>query len=114
MENDDAQIGHVVTRREAIILLGAAGASLIAGCSTGQSTPAPSSQTSDASNAQTANATAAGAHQGCVGRSANEAHLRDEKLNRSNPLGSVGGTVAWHPLELTFAVAQLGKGSARP
>ena len=118
MENDDAQIGHVVTRREAIILLGAAGASLIAGCSTGQSTPAPSSQTSDASTAQTANATSAGAPQGCVVRPAQTEgpYFVDEKLNRadirSDP--SDGTVKPGTPLELTFVVSQLGKGTCTP
>lgn len=118
MENDDAQIGHVVTRREAIILLGAAGASLIAGCSTGQSTPAPSNQTSDASTAQTANATSGGAPQGCVVRPAQTEgpYFVDEKLNRSDirPDPSDGKVKPGTPLELTFVVSQLGKGTCTP
>jgi protocatechuate 3,4-dioxygenase beta subunit len=118
MENDDAQIGQVVTRREAIILLGAAGASLIAGCSTGQSTPAPSSQSSDASNAQTANAISGGAPQGCVVRPAQTEgpYFVDEKLNRSDIRSdpSDGTVKPGTPLELTFVVSQLGKGTCTP
>ena len=118
METDDVQIGHVVTRREAIILLGAAGASLIAGCSTGQSTPAPSSQGSDASTAQMANATSAGATQGCVVRPAQTEgpYFVDEKLNRSDIRSdpSDGTVKPGTPLELTFVVSQLGKGTCTP
>jgi protocatechuate 3,4-dioxygenase beta subunit len=118
MENDDAQIGHVVTRREAIILLGAAGASLIAGCSSGQSTPASSGQTADASNPQTANATSGGAPQGCVVRPAQTEgpYFVDEKLNRSDIRSdpSDGSIKPGTPLELTFVVSQLGKGTCTP
>lgn len=118
MENDDAQIGHVVTRREAIILLGAAGASIITGCSTGQSTPASSSQTADASNAQTPNATSGGAPQGCVVRPAQTEgpYFVDEKLNRSDIRSdpSDGTVKPGTPLEVTFVVSQLGKGTCTP
>jgi protocatechuate 3,4-dioxygenase beta subunit len=118
MENDDRQIGHVVSRREAIILLGAAGASLIAGCTNEKTAAAASSSTSDASNPQTANATSAGAPQGCVVRPAQTEgpYFVDEKLNRadirSDP--SDGSVKPGTPLELTFVVSQLGKGTCTP
>ena len=118
MENDDRQIGHVVTRREAVILLGAAGASLIAGCSTGQSSAATSNQTTDASNPQTANATSGGAPQGCVVRPAQTEgpYFVDEKLNRSDIRSdpSDGSVRPGTPLELMFIVSQLGKGTCTP
>src|SRR5687768_8026525 len=114
MENDDRQIGHVVTRREAIILLSAAGASLIAGCSSGQtSAAAAASETADASNPRTANSTSGGAPQGCVVRPAQTEgpYFVDEKLNRSDIRSdpSDGSVKPGVPLELTFAVSQLGK-----
>jgi protocatechuate 3,4-dioxygenase beta subunit len=118
MENDDRQIGHVVTRREAIILLGAAGASLIAGCSSGASSAAAANQSSDASNPQTANATSGGAPQACVVRPAQTEgpYFVDEKLNRadirSDP--SDGSVKPGTPLELTFNVSQLAKGACAP
>lgn len=118
MENDDRQIGHVVTRREAIILLGAAGASLITGCSSGQTSAAASNQTSDASNPQTANAASGSAPQGCVVRPAQTEgpYFVDEKLNRSDIRSdpSDGSVRPGTPLELTFNVSQLAKGACAP
>jgi len=118
MENDDRQIGHVVSRREAIILLSAAGASLIAGCSSGQTSAAATTETADASNPRTANATSGGAPQGCVVRPAQTEgpYFVDEKLNRSDIRSdpSDGSVRPGVPLELTFAVSQLGKGTCTP
>lgn len=118
MENDDRQIGHVVTRREAIILLGAAGASLITGCSSGQSSAATSNETLDASNPRTANATSGGAPQGCVVRPAQTEgpYFVDEKLNRSDIRSdpSDGSVRPGTPLEVAFVVSQLGKGTCTP
>lgn len=118
MENDDRQIGHVVTRREAIILLGAAGASIVTGCSTGASSAAASNQASDASNPQTANASSGGAPQGCVVRPAQTEgpYFVDEKLNRSDIRSdpSDGSVRPGTPLELTFVVSQLGRGTCTP
>ena len=34
MDNDDKQVGRVLTRREALVLLGASGVSLLGGCVT--------------------------------------------------------------------------------
>ena len=111
MENDDRQIGQVVTRREAIILLGAAGASLVAGCSSGGSSAAAANQTSDAANPQTANATSAGAPPGCVVRPAQTEgpYFVDEKLNRSDIRSDpvTGALSAGVPLGLTFNVSRV-------
>src|SRR5881397_445404 len=40
LENDDRQVGRVLTRREVIALLGAAGAAMLTGCLPGQSNSA--------------------------------------------------------------------------
>jgi protocatechuate 3,4-dioxygenase beta subunit len=118
MENDDRQIGQVLTRREAIILLSAAGASLIAGCSSGQTSAAAANETADASNPRTANASSGGPPQGCVVRPAQTEgpYFVDEKLNRSDIRSdpSDGSVKPGVPLELTFSVSQLGKGTCTP
>ena len=111
MDSDDKQIGRVLTRREAVALLGAAaGASLLAGCSPGQSSAASTSET--ASNASSSSIP------GCVVRPAQTEgpYFVDEKLNRSDIRSdpSDGSVKEGTPLELTFAVSQLGAGSCTP
>lgn len=56
MDNDDAQVGYLFTRREMVKLLGAVGASLLVGCRPGAGTPEGAT-----AGATTAGATAAGA-----------------------------------------------------
>ena len=106
MKNDDRQIGLIVNRREALVLLGAAGASLIAGCSPGE--------TPDASARTTSNASLASAP-GCVVRPAETEgpYFVDEKLNRSDIRSdpSDGSIKPGTPLELTFNVSQIAKSS---
>lgn len=109
MQNDDRQIGLIVNRREALVLLGAAGASLIAGCSPGE--------TPDASARTTSNASLASAP-GCVVRPAETEgpYFVDEKLNRSDIRSdpSDGSIKNGAPLELTFNVSQMAKNSCAP
>ncbi len=111
MQSDDQQIGLIVNRREALILLGAAGASLIAGCSAGE-TPDASART--ASNTSAALASAPG----CVVRPAETEgpYYVDEKLNRSDIRSdpSDGSIKNGAPLELTFNVSQIAKNSCAP
>lgn len=114
MQNDDEQVGRILSRREAIILFGAAGASLIAGCSSSQSANAASSGTPPVDNAMATNATASGAVPGCVVRPAQTKgpYFVDEKLNRSDIRsdpsdGSIKGGV---PLDVTFNVTRLAGG----
>src|SRR5256885_15076895 len=45
MENDDRQVGRVLTRREVIALLGAAGAAMLTGCLPGPSNSAQPTST---------------------------------------------------------------------
>jgi protocatechuate 3,4-dioxygenase beta subunit len=112
MQNDDQQVGRILTRREALVVLGAAGASLLAGCSPGQASSASAGSTSDASNAKTASIP------GCVVRPAETSgpYYVDEKLNRSDirPDPSDGSVRDGTPLELTFNVSQLAKGGCAP
>jgi protocatechuate 3,4-dioxygenase beta subunit len=109
MQSDDQQVGLIVNRREALILLGAAGASLFAGCSPGE--------TPDASARTTSNASRASAP-GCVVRPAETEgpYFVDEKLNRSDIRSdpSDGSIKTGTPLELTFNVSQLAKNSCAP
>jgi len=109
MKNDDQQVGLIVNRREALILMGAAGASLIAGCSPGE-TPDASAKTTSNSSLATA--------PGCVVRPAETEgpYFVDEKLNRSDIRSdpSDGSIKTGTPLELTFNVSQLAKNSCAP
>ena len=109
MQNDDEQIGLIVNRREALVLLGAAGASLIAGCSPGE--------TPDAS-ARTTSRTSLASAPGCVVRPAETEgpYYVDEKLNRSDIRSdpSDGSIKDGAPLELTFNVSQIAKNSCAP
>ncbi len=120
MQNDDQQVGRILSRREALVLLGAAGASLIAGCSAGQTSSATAGTTSDASPASTTNANNASTASapGCVVRPAETAgpYYVDEKLNRSDIRSdpSDGSVRDGAPLELTFNVSQLAKGACAP
>jgi protocatechuate 3,4-dioxygenase beta subunit len=114
MNNDDKQIGRILTRREAVAILGAAGASLLTGCSPGQSSAANSSSAAASSAAPTS----AASLPGCVVRpeQTQGPYFVDERLNRSDIRSDPSdGTVREGiPLELTFAVSQLGSGSCTP
>ncbi|HVD60801.1 MAG TPA: intradiol ring-cleavage dioxygenase [Gemmatimonadaceae bacterium] len=111
MDNDDKQIGRILTRREAVAVLGAVSASLLTGCSTGESAPA---NAPNGSSTQIASASIPG----CVVRPAQTEgpYFVDEKLNRSDIRSdpSDGTVKPGTPLELTFAVSQLGAGSCTP
>jgi protocatechuate 3,4-dioxygenase beta subunit len=110
MDNDDRQIGQVLTRREAVILLGAAGISLVTGCS--------KSEEANAANTTQSSAPSTAAIPGCVVRPAQTEgpYFVDEKLNRSDIRSdpSDGSVRPGIPLELTFAVSQLGSGTCTP
>ena len=117
MQNDDQQVGQVVSRREAVILLGLAGASLISGCSSGESANVASGQTARvASAAQASPATQAAP--GCVVRPQETPgpYYVDEKLNRSDIRSdpSDGSVRDGAPYELTFNVSQIAKGGCAP
>lgn len=90
MENDDLPIGRLLTRREALALLGVAGAALLAACAPGQSgaaqpTGAPT-QASASGSTPTASAANASSLPSCIVRpEATEGpYYVDEDLNRSD------------------------------
>jgi len=117
MQNDDDQVGQIVSRREAIILLGLTGASLIAGCSPGESASVASGQTANyVGGAKVATTTQAAP--GCVVRPQETPgpYYVDEKLNRSDIRSdpSDGSVKDGAPFELTFNVSQIAKGGCAP
>jgi protocatechuate 3,4-dioxygenase beta subunit len=112
MDKGDEQVGRILTRREAVAILGAAGASLITGCSPGKTEAANTS--ADAAPSTASNPSIPG----CVVRpeQTEGPYFVDEKLNRSDIRSdpSDGTVKEGIPLELTFAVSQLGTGSCTP
>ncbi len=117
MKNDDEQIGLILNRRDALILLGATGATLITGCSAGETPDASARTTSNSTSGAAANSSVASAP-GCVVRPAETEgpYFVDEKLNRSDIRSdpSDGSIKDGTPLELTFNVSQLAKNSCAP
>ncbi len=132
-DQDDVQIGRILTRREVLILFGAAGAAtVLAGCAPGaigspSAAASPSSPSSGASRApsaapsvapSSASASAAAALPSCIVRPAETEgpYFVDEKINRSDIRsdpsdGSVKGGI---PLHIAFAVSRLSGGACEP
>ena len=133
MDNDDATIGRILSRREMLALLGSAGAAVLVGCSDNDSPAASTSQAtgptdtvaagaspsigaaSTTAGAATATATAIPA---CVVTPAltEGPYFVDEKLNRadirSDPTNSA--VKAGTPLALTFVVQRVAGGQCAP
>jgi len=127
MENDDQQVGQILTRREALVVFGAAGAALLAACTPDlpgaqQATSLPAAGTTvavaDPATATTLSQGATAALPACVVRPEMAAgpFFVDEKLNRSDirPDPASGTVSAGIPLELTFVVAQVGAAGCTP
>jgi protocatechuate 3,4-dioxygenase beta subunit len=144
MDNDDRQVGRVMSRREVLALFGAAGAALLAACATGPSaTPQPAATTTQgeatavpANTATTAPintptlapttqatttplaAATAEALPACVVVPAmtEGPYFVDEKLNRSDirPDPSDGSVREGAPLQLTIRVSQVGANGCAP
>src|SRR5262245_32257796 len=142
MDSDDRQIGHILSRREVLKLLGATGAALLVGCGPSQTgssaatqapaTPAPTlnaeaqtaealSQNPTAVAAQAAEvATAAGATTGpaCVGRPevTEGPYYVDVDLVRSDIRSdtTTNEVKAGAPLVLTFNVSQVSASNCAP
>jgi protocatechuate 3,4-dioxygenase beta subunit len=114
MENDDQPIGRMLTRREALALLGAAGAGLLAACAPGQSaTTQPVSAT-----AQATSAASTGALPSCIVRPevTEGPYYVDEDLNRSDIRSdpASGAVKEGTMLMLTFNVSQIANGGCTP
>ncbi|MGH7792987.1 MAG: twin-arginine translocation pathway signal protein, partial [Thermodesulfobacteriota bacterium] len=102
MENDDQQVGRVLSRREAVKLLGIASVAMLVGCSDRQSSSTP------ATNPDTP----------CIVRpeQTEGPYFVDEKLNRSDIRldPSDGSVKEGVPLQLVFHVSQVSKGGCAP
>src|SRR5688572_19430243 len=102
MHNDDAQLGQILSRREALLALGAAGVAMLSGCSS-------SAERSTAND--TLQAAVGGSLPACVVRPAQTEgpYFVDEKLNRSDirtdPTNDSLKTGV--PLELVFHVSRI-------
>jgi protocatechuate 3,4-dioxygenase beta subunit len=132
MDNDDAQVGRVLSRREVLALFGAAGAAgaaLLIGCSgddrkagTSAVAGAPENTGQPAASpvpaATAPNTAAAASVPACVVRPAltEGPYFVDEKLNRSDIRSDPGsGAVkAGVPLTLTFNVSKVGSSACQP
>lgn len=131
MDNDDRQIGRLLTRREVIKLMGAAGIVLLVGCGPDEETAVtptqsvnPTATTAAAAEPTTAVATATTAVSAvtttpsCVVRPelTEGPYFVDERLQRadirSDP--TTGEVKAGLPLALTFAVSQIANGACTP
>ncbi len=118
MDNDDGQIGRILSRREVLALLGGSGAALLAACAPGAlASPSPAAIASPTSAAATvtAAATAAATLPSCIVRPAltEGPYFVDEKLDRSD-IRSDPATGVVRPgalLTLTFLVSRV-SGSA--
>ena len=121
MDNDDAQIGRILSRREVLALFGGSSVALLAACAPGGALASPSpaataQQTSAAATTAAAAASAAAtALPSCIVRPAltEGPYFVDEKLNRSD-IRSDPGTGAVRPgalLTLNFLVSRV-SGSA--
>jgi protocatechuate 3,4-dioxygenase beta subunit len=103
---DDLPIGRVLSRREALALLGSAGALFLSGCATGASSSTQPTATSSASSTSSATASPLD----CVARPAltEGPYFVDEKLNRSDIRSdpSDGMVKDGALLRLTFRVAR--------
>lgn len=119
MDNDDRQVGKILTRRDILKLLGVAGAATLAACApaaSGASQPTSAPQSTNtvpaaATSTQAASATVVGALPSCIVRPAltEGPYFVDEKLDRSDIRSdpSDGSIKDGAPLELTFLVSQL-------
>ena len=138
MENDDQLVGRILTRREVLILFGAAGAAVLAGCAPGQSstaqptsaltatapataaqaTTAPATSAATQAATQVAAATTTSALPACIVRPAltEGPYFVDEKINRSDIRSDpTNGTVKdGAPLNLTLHVSRINGSGCTP
>ncbi|MFJ6572239.1 hypothetical protein ACIQNU_33020 [Streptomyces sp. NPDC091292] len=110
MHSDDEPVGRVLGRRQALTLLGAAGAALTVGGSAGAAAEAtPTSSSGPGGSARTID---------CIARpeQTEGPYFVDEKLNRSDirPDPSDGSVAAGTALALNLGVLQIGSRGCRP
>jgi protocatechuate 3,4-dioxygenase beta subunit len=116
LDGDEAPVGHILTRREVLALLGGSSAALVAACAPGTlASPSPTTvaqqTTAPASTASTTTAAAATAPPSCIVRPAltEGPYFVDEKLQRtdirSDPTTNVVKTGT--QLTLTFLVSRV-------
>jgi protocatechuate 3,4-dioxygenase beta subunit len=119
LDNDDAQVGRILSRREVLALLGGSSVALLAACAPGALTSASptatAQQTSATATAAVASSTAATVLPSCIVRPAltEGPYFVDEKLDRSD-IRSDPGTGAVRPgalLTINFLVSRV-SGSA--
>jgi protocatechuate 3,4-dioxygenase beta subunit len=124
MENDDRQVGRILSRREVLALFGTAGAAMLAGCVPGLSEteplaaePTPALQGGPASvpttvTTQATPLTNSGMLPACVVRpeQTEGPYFVDERLNRSDIRSdpSTGEVKEGLPLQITVRVSQIG------
>ena len=115
MDNDDAQVGRILSRREVLALLGGSSVALLAACAPGAlASPSPTAtaqQTGAAATTAAATSTAAIVLPSCIVRPAltEGPYFVDEKLDRSD-IRSDPGTSAVRPgalLTLNFLVSRV-------
>ncbi len=120
MDNDDELVGRVLSRREAVVLLTAAGAGLMTGCANGDARAAAATRVS---GADAAARLAAGAPErtlapACVVQPemTEGPYFLDKQLVRSDIRAepSTGALRAGVPLALTFAVTSVVGGQCTP
>jgi protocatechuate 3,4-dioxygenase beta subunit len=104
--DDDLPVGHLLSRREALALLGSAGVVLLAGCSPASSSPAV------APGATHTAASSSAAIPNCVVRpeQTEGPYFVDERLNRSDIRSDPadGSFKPGMPLHLTFRLSRIG------
>jgi len=118
--DDDAPVGRVLTRREAVRLLAVSGAAVLVGCERGAGEAATDTAAAAgrATSAASNGAIASAALPGCVVRPELTVgpYFVDKQLNRSDIRiePASGKAVEGVPLALTFNVAEVGGGKCTP
>src|SRR5688572_294222 len=117
-DNDDEMRGQVVSRREAVILLGATGLAMVTGCAGSSS---GSGQSSGSTTGTAASGSVAPTNQNqpaCVVRPelTEGPYFVDERLNRSDIRSDPadGSVTPGVPLRITFNVSTLAAGTCSP
>ena len=114
MENDDAQQGRILSRRDALKLLGLTGASLLAGCTPGLS----GTRSAPGATIPATSPTAFGALPSCIVRPelTEGPYYVDEALDRSDIRSdpATGVVTPGVPLLLTFQVSQVANSACSP